>query len=56
MPGASLITALRRIRGYLASATGLRRVQRSVNGVLTGFLCAVSGAVAAVCGEGAGYG
>ena len=52
----SFITALRRIQGYKGSAASFRRVQRSVNGVLTGMWSVVSGAIGAVFGKGAGYG
>jgi hypothetical protein len=56
MTGTLLITALRRFQWYQGSAASFGRAQRSVNGVLTGFLCAVSGAIGAVFGKGASYG
>jgi hypothetical protein len=46
---------LGRFGGYECSRTALRLNSQAINGVLTAFLCVVSRAVAAVCGEGAGY-
>jgi hypothetical protein len=56
MTGTWLITALRRFQGYEGSAASFRRSHRSVNGVLTGILCAVSGAVRPVFGKATCYG
>ena len=55
-PSISHKMARRRFWGYLGSGGGFRRVQRSVNGRLMGFLCVMSRAGDAVLGEGAAYG
>ena len=56
MPGTSHKTALRRFQGYQTSGAGFQRSQRSVNGLLMGSWCVVSGVVSAVFGKGASYG
>jgi hypothetical protein len=55
MTGTSLIMARGRFQGYQGSPAGFRRSHQGVNGVLTGSLCGVSGAVGLDLGK-ASYG
>ena len=52
----SFYTPFKPVGWHQGSGAGFRRNSEAINGVLTGFLCAVSGAVGPVFGEGAGYG
>jgi hypothetical protein len=55
-PGISRTTALRRFGGCQGSRAGFRRRNRSVKGVLNGFLWVTSRGVKPILGKRAGYG